>query len=225
MKLILPFIFVICFVGKGFSQVENQNKSKTIPAVESKKDSSDVIVIKPLDLNKKDNSDFNGMNVPSIAPKLEMPKKEFSMLPKEQFGNPGELFEKRFQNKSNAIKRELNLGTKGSKTDQFFGEIKTKSKYVRVMYRDYGEQDGDLIRVYVNDNILEYRVLLANAYGGFEFELKQGQNVFDFLAINEGYLVPNTAQFQIVDDSGNILASDMWALSEGVKATIVITKE
>ncbi|MFH4969101.1 hypothetical protein V8G61_12920 [Gaetbulibacter sp. M240] len=225
MKSVLPLILVILFVAKSFAQIENQNKSKTIPAIESKKDSSDVIVVKPIIPEKKDNSGLNGMNVPSVLPKFEMPQKSFSMLPQEQFGNPGELFDKRFQNKSNDIKRELNLGTKGSKTDQFFGEIKTKSKKVRVRYRDYGEQDGDLIRVFINNNVLQYRVLLANAFGGFEIDLKEGQNVFDFLAINEGYLVPNTAHFQIIDEDGNVLASDMWALSQDVKATIIITKE
>ncbi|AUP77416.1 hypothetical protein C1H87_01245 [Flavivirga eckloniae] len=147
------------------------------------------------------------------------------MFPQEEFGNPGELYEEQIKRKVNAIKEEQGLGTKGSKVDLYFGDIKTKSKYVYVQYRDYGQVDGDLIRVSVNDEIVEYRVSLSGGFGGFKLTLKEGFNKIDFLALHEGYTLPNTAHFRIIDDQNNILASDLWALSIDVKATIIVVKE
>src|SRR5690606_41185848 len=60
------------------------------------------------------------------------------------FGNPGELYTKQLDRHLDNIKHEMYLGSKGSEVDVYFGEIKTKSAYVMIQYRDYGAQDGDL---------------------------------------------------------------------------------
>ena len=99
------------------------------------------------------------------------------------------------------------------------------NKFIRVLYRDFGLEDGDLISVSVNDELINPRVLLTNGYKGFKLDLVQGFNKIDFLALNEGYALPNTAEFQVIDDLGNTIASNMWNLSTGVKATIIIVKE
>lgn len=224
MKLYLSFFTFIVFTLASFAQIDSENKSISIPAVETEKDSADVSPILPNNpINN--NQSINELNTPKVSSSLNLPKKEFSMFPEEKFGNPGEQYKKRLDEFSNEIKSELHLGTIGSKTDQYFGDFITKSKYVRVLYRDYGAEDGDLVRVSVNNEIIEYRVLLTNSFKGFKIDLKEGSNVIDFLALTEGYALPNTAHFRVVDDQNNVIASDLWALSIDVKGSINIIKE
>jgi len=67
--------------------------------------------------------------------------------------------------------------------------------------------------------------MLTNAIQGCKIDLKEGFNKIDFLALTEGYLMPNTAFFKVVDDQQNVITSNYWALSINVKATIIIVKE
>ena len=216
------FFLLIFFSLSINAQIDNKKKSVAIPAVESKKDSADVSALTP---SKPIKNNTFGMRKPNVSPNLEQPKKEFSMFPQEKFGNPGELYEDKINQKSEDLKSEMGLGTKGSKTDQYFGDFKTQSKFIRVIYRDFGQEDGDYVRILINDEILEYRVMLTNGNKSFKLMLKEGFNKIDFLALNEGYVMPNTASFQVIDDQGNKISGNNWNLSEGVKATIIIVKE
>ena len=222
MKFYASFLILFLFALATHAQIDSKNKSTSIPAVKSKKDSADV---KPLLPSKPiKNNTVNGMSVPKTNTALNFPKKEFSMFG-EKFGNPGELYENRLNKKTKDLKTEMGLGAKGSTTDQYFGDFKTKSKFVKVVYRDFGLQDGDYIRVLINDEILEFRVLLTNSTKGFRLDLKEGFNKIDFMALNEGYAMPNTAEFKVIDDKGNVIAGNRWNLSTGVKATIIVVKE
>lgn len=223
MKFYFSFLIFFIFSLSVFSQIDNKKRSISIPAVESEKDSTDIKKILPSIPEAETKG--NTLNVPKISPNLNLPKKEFSMFPQEVFGNPGELFQKSLDKKSQVIKNEMDLGNVGSAVDVFFGDYKTKSKSIKILYRDYGEEDGDLIRISINDEIIEYRVLLINAFKGFKIELRPGLNKIEFLALDEGYLLPNTAHFRIVDDRGMILATDLWALKADVKGVINIVKE
>lgn len=220
----IKFLFILLFLLSFTisAQIDSKKKSITIPAIESKKDSSNSLNLKPL--NSKENNSFSGLTIPKTNSDFNLPKKEFSMFG-ETFGNPGELYEKRLTKNIESIKEEMYLGPKGSTTDQYFGDFKTKSKYVYVMYSDYGEQDGDYINVSVNDEIINPRVMLTNASKGFKLDLKEGFNKIDFTALSEGYLLPNTAYFRVIDENQIEITSNYWALSVNVKASIIIVKE
>ena len=51
------------------------------------------------------------------------------------------------------------------------------------------------------------------------------ESILFSLALNQGESGPNTAEFQVYDDKGNLVSSKQWNLLTGVKATIVVTKE
>lgn len=222
MKFYASFLILCFFALTGHSQIDSKNKSTSIPAVKSKKDSANV---KPLLPSKPIKSNtLNGMSVPKTNTTLNFPKKEFSMFG-EKFGNPGELYEKRLKKLEKEIIKEEGLGTKGSKVDVFFGDYRTKSEYIYIYYRDYGEIDGDIIRVLINDEIIELRVILTGAFKGFKYYLKEGNNKIDFLALDEGYTLPNTAHFRVLDDQKHLIATDLWALKIDIKGTINIIKE
>jgi len=227
LKLYFSIAVLLLFVCSAHAQIDSRNNSFSIPAIETHEDSSNTVEANPIKpvIPENNQSSLEGLSSPNQTSQFNFPKKEFSMTDMEQFGNPAELYQDRLDKHMNDIKEEMFLGTMGSSVDQHFGEFKTKSKFIYVQYRDYGRQDGDLIRIFVNNEMVNPRVLLTNSFKGFVLDLKVGRNVIDFLAINEGYALPNTAHFRVLDENKNVIASDMWALSTNVKATIVIIKE
>jgi len=207
------FVFII-FTASAFSQIDSRNNSISIPAIESPKDSIENSAITPQKpINTSDN-DFKSLNTPKVSTNLNLPKKEFSMFPKEKFGNEDiKLSPEEIEQRN------------GSLTDQFLGDFKSKAKFVNVVYRDHGYVDGDIIQVLVNDDVIHARVFLSGGFKGFKLDLQPGFNKIDFLALNQGSSGPNTAEFRVVDDAGNLVSANQWNLAKGVKATIIVMKE
>lgn len=114
---------------------------------------------------------------------------------------------------------------KAFRKNQYLGDFKTKSKKVTISYRDHQAEDGDEVRIWVNDRILKSRIYLSNRSQGFELELKPGFNKIEFEALNQGNSGPNTAEFTVVDDSNSVISSNRWDLATGFKASIIIVKE
>ncbi len=109
--------------------------------------------------------------------------------------------------------------------DQYLGDFKTSATIATFMYRDHEFVDGDMIRVYVNDEIVVSQARLEGSFKGFDVKLQDGFNKVDFQAINQGSSGPNTAQLNIYDNIGNLLASYEWNLLTGNKATAIVVKQ
>ena len=43
--------------------------------------------------------------------------------------------------------------------------------------------------------------------------------------VKQGEAGPNTAELLVLDEGGNVIAQEYWALATGVKATIIVVKE
>lgn len=221
MKPYVLLLFLITLTLSTQAQIDNKKNSISIPAIESKKDSA---VISP-SIPKKENNVF-GINNPKVAPNLELPKKEFSMFPEEEFGNPGELY----SNKLDKIEKDLlpeGYGSNGgAKEDVFWGDYYTESSYVLLMVKDHGAIDGDLLRIFVNDDVLVSDIYLNSNFKSYKLDLlNEGVYKIDFYAINEGSMLPNTAAYKILDQWGNVITGVVEGLSEGVKITVNIVKE
>lgn len=109
--------------------------------------------------------------------------------------------------------------------NMYLGDIKTNGKFVGIVYRDHEYVDGDRIKVYLNEVVVEPNVFLTAAFKGINLDLKKGFNRIDFEALNQGTSGPNTAQVNVYDDQGKLIHSNMWNLSTGSKATIIVVKE
>jgi hypothetical protein len=109
--------------------------------------------------------------------------------------------------------------------DQFLGEVKTGANFVNVKYRDHEYVDGDMIRVYVNEDIVQSSVYLGGSFGGFTLRLEEGVNKIEFEALNQGSSGPNTAELHVYDENGLIISAKEWNLLTGGRATIFVTKE
>jgi hypothetical protein len=62
---------------------------------------------------------------------------------------------------------------------------------------------------------------LTSSYRRVAVDLKEGRNIVDIVALNQGDSGPNTAEFVIYDDKGRVVSSKEWNLLTGVKARIV----
>ncbi|WP_290626484.1 hypothetical protein [Altibacter sp.] len=109
--------------------------------------------------------------------------------------------------------------------DQHLGDVRTKSGIVSILYRDHEYVDGDNIRVFVNEDIVQSNVMMSGSFGGIHITLESGFNRIEFLALNQGTSGPNTAELHVYDEHGKLISAKEWNLLTGDKATIVIVKE
>lgn len=222
MKIKFSLLGFLLFSFYSYSQFDNGNKSvqispiKNTPISKSKSTSSKFSPTSPITPNFKD--------VPlNKEPEIIFQKiggsKPIDLTMKNDFVNPGAVYQEKLNKNSDgevlqAFRRNQNLG-----------DFKTKSLFVKILCRDNQFVDGDRVRIYINDLIIQENVLLEADYQVFEITLKNGFNKIDIEAINQGSSGPNTAEFQVVDDKGASISVNQWNLSTGFKATIVIVKE
>lgn len=116
--------------------------------------------------------------------------------------------------------------TKGKlKTSQNLGTIESNTEFVRIEYRDFGLVDGDRVKVYLNEKVIDSNVHLDGLYYTIHIKLeKKGYNKIDIEAINQGIYGPNTAEFVIYDDKGNVISHKSWNLKTEQIATLGIVK-
>jgi len=116
-------------------------------------------------------------------------------------------------------------GSKEHFGDMYLGDVKSNGKFVGVICRDHEFVDGDRVKIYVNDHVVDHNVLLTGSFKGINVDLQKGFNRLDFEALNVGSSPPNTAQVDVYDDQGQLIYSNKWLLSAGAKATLIITKD
>ena len=204
---------------QGFSQnPDAEKKSIKIPAEENK----DSTTVSPVPIKPKEEQNlsktFGTINNKPLT--IEKRKEEFSMIEKSNLRDPGELFEERWNKK--AVEQGIKME---SMSDQFLGDFKSNGGHVNIMCRDHEFPDGDLVRVFVNDEVFIPTLLLSSGYKSFDVPLTVGFNKITFLALNQGDSGPNTAEFVVYDDNGVLVSSKRWNLLTGVKATIIVTKD
>lgn len=226
MKQFLIFLFSIFLAVNSYGQSEFNPKFKAIPPLNVKPKPKKETTPPPADLPKIVTPNIlDNTNIFNTKPKVDnsfeigSPENNFSMTPTNKFVNPGDLVKDRLNKKAD------NEYMVVFRRNQDLGSFKTKSLTVNVSYRDYGEVDGDQIRVLLNDKTIATSVYLDSNFEGFDITLVEGFNKIDFEALNQGRLGPNTAEFRVYDDKGNLISASQWNLATGFKATIIITKE
>lgn len=106
------------------------------------------------------------------------------------------------------------------KSNFSLGTIKSTTKTVRVECRDYSFVDGDIIKIYLNQQPLENNVVLKGGNTYIYLDLKDGYNRIDFQALNQGLSGPNTAELRLYDANGYLISSNEWNLLTGETATL-----
>ena len=203
---------------------DKEKKSIRIPAVESKKETDSTpqkIKVAPKEKpnSEKDSLKSNGQDAELKKFIIKESEKPFSMMEDDGLRSAGEIFEERWN------KQAEQIGLRRTMSDQFLGEHRIDSKFVNIVCRDHEYPDGDRVRILVNEEIVHLNVLLTSQYRRLQIDLAEGINKIDILALNQGDSGPNTAEFIVYDDKGNVVSSKEWNLLTGVKATIVFVNE
>ena len=107
----------------------------------------------------------------------------------------------------------------------YLGDVKTSSAFVGIVCRDHEYVDGDRVKIYANDKVIDPNILLTGSFKGVNLTLDKGFNRLDFEALNQGTSGPNTAQVDVYDDMGKLIYSNKWLLSTGSKASLIIVKD
>lgn len=209
----------------SFGQVDREKKSIRIPAELSKKKKDSTpnkIKVEPKNkpsLTNIDKSKVNGLSVESKKFVIKKSEKPFSMFENDGLKDPGQIFEERWK------KQAAEIGLIQVMSDQFLGEHRIDSKFVNIVCRDHEYPDGDRVQIILNDSIVHQNILLTGSYRRVQIDLVNGLNKIDILALNQGESGPNTAEFVVYDDKGNLVSSKEWNLLTGVKATIIFRNE
>ncbi len=219
MKLFLQIflIFVSFGVTAQFEMPKRKIGFKAIPpkvnpniSISPNKTSSDAIKFESKFLKNNSNLWQSVSTLPKIG--------ESTSQSKEEPKNASELYTDRFNKKEGVVEERF-------KSDTFLGEFKTGSKTIKIGCRDHEAVDGDRVRIWLNGNVIANDITLESAFRELFFELNQGFNVIEFEALNQGESGPNTAQFVMFDDKNKLVTSNIWNLTTGVKAKVIIVKE
>ncbi len=231
MKQILFFIIIsITISSKSYSQIEFSKKFKAIPL----KNSAPKIkkVVPP-------ETEIPQIYTPNVfkSPEIKTPssvliigeKNTINMTPKNDFINPGDVYMDKMEKDLNKtlVKQGLREDSRFLvKIDVNFGEIRTKSKYFVIKFRDFGQIDGDLARSSLNGAVVEEKLVMKENFQEFKIFFREGINTFEIEALNKGLLGGNTAEFQIYDAEGKFIKSDFWEnWDAGIKGKFIIVKE
>lgn len=76
-------------------------------------------------------------------------------------------------------------------------------KFVLELF-DQGKIDGDKVRILHNGKIILDNYQLLRERKRIEVALKDGQNIFEIIALNEGDVAPNTAVLELIDGEQKI---------------------
>lgn len=214
MRAVLFFIFFITF--SAYSQID-YNKSISIPSL-------DAPVNTPAPTKE---TDLDNIYVPAFGETKSKSNKWSIVAPEgvvfgkqgESFADPSEKHTKKMNEKPG---HESSVAAKGN---QYFGEFRNNGKFVNLKFRDFGLEDGDKIKISLNDVVVYPSITLTNNFYILDLQLKPGFNKIDFEALNQGFSGPNTAEFHVFDDKGKLIAANQWNLATGFKASVMIIKE
>lgn len=234
MKQLLVFFLILVLSSNAFGQVEFNSRPIKIAPIKAKP--------KKVETPKSNTTKFElpkiiapnvfkETNIFGTKPKVNtdfaigVQEPNFSFIQKNKFQHKlGDVYQAKMQKDLHKTLHENDSPL--VREDKYFGEYKTKSKYYVVKYRDFIAVDGDLVRVYQNDEVIMNAIEMNSFYNEFKIILIEGINKIEFVAVNTGTSGGNTAEFQIYDDQGNHFNSYYWDnLATGFKGKLIIFKE
>lgn len=166
-----------------------------------------------LNINKKLNTDAVNKSLNKYAVK----KNENFLM--ETLPEDRDITGRRYLNNQDVTHKRLGNGMD-------LGTVSTTSKVVRVVCRDHSYVDGDIIKIYINEQSLENNVVLKGSSYMVYLDLNEGYNRIDFQALNQGLSGPNTAELLLYDENDNLISAKEWNLLTGAVATLgVIQKQ
>lgn len=218
-------IIVICilFISfNGFSQFENSKKGIRFAPTKKKEAPSKPLDEKTSPAVIKYESSIGEKKDDNLGYSI-LPKKEVKGIMEEEVSTvrkSSELYTEKLQTKMSqeGISKEI------VNSDVFLGEYTVYTKQIAISARDYSAIDGDLVRIWVNGEMVTKQISLESGYQKFDYVLQEGLNIIQIEALNIGLSFPNTGQFTFMDGNGKRITEQFWGLNEGYRAIIKVYK-
>ncbi len=217
MKAIFAFLFSMFVSFQAFSQFELPKKKLSIAPVSSPKGvvspTSSKAITYPSIFDKKDKL-LSGVSLLN-----KKPEEEKSVFEKPTFASPADEYTEK-------MNKQVTDGKIYDyyKKDYLLATYKCSTSKAKFALKDFGEPDGDVVRIWLNDELVINAFNLESGFREIELKLRDGQNLLVIEALNEGMVSPNTAQFTIFNDKGEVIGNNLSGLLTHVKATIIINK-
>ena len=209
MNFKIIIVAILCFSQFSWAQDDSPFKSKKLK----------LNWDQPPAIATEAGAETPGIPYKSILDKDDSYLKKYSLFEKKN--ETSSLLEKKseYKNPGDAYKAKLNKEiNEGSKVDVFFGKFIVETPRIKLMTRDFADPDGDRVRVILDDVVVIMNITLESAFQTHYIDLKEGDNLLDILALNQGLSGPNTATFAIYDDNDNLITTNDWNLNTGLAA-------
>ncbi len=214
MKNTFLLIFTLFYTLHSFAQYDDHTKGSGSLNIQAKATKTRIKATKEYTIeNTKKNKIVSLNNTAAKYLKNKNNSKSAVMIPKPE---RGVYTKKIFQGKDLTFAKR--------KTTSELGTISTKSKKIVIECRDHSLVDGDIISVFVNDVLYRSNIILKNNFFVIDVDLNMGYNKIDFLAKNQGYSGPNTAEFVVYDIHGNLIFKQGWNINTGESATFGVIR-
>jgi hypothetical protein len=187
--------------SKRKAVLQNNNPSPTIPS---------AIKFESSYFQNKEDKFLDGL--PAIPKVGEAQPKTYPLI------SPSDDYTQKFnqQLKEDGISPEL------YNRDVSLGSFIVYTQGITIGARDYGAIDGDLVRIWLNGELISNQIYLESNFKNIALQLKKGGNIIEIEALNYGELSPNTGQFNFFDDNKELITVQYWNLGIGYKARIAI---
>ena len=227
-QLIGVFFFIACFSEQMSSQNESSFKTDTTKIANLFFDGQKVI--KPLNLTLIDPSQSNSIlnfkpnqfligfkpNAQNYFDPFNTRKKSVNFMSSPKKVDSDILVKKHFNGKD--------MSNVKLTSDYSLGTLQSTSKSIRIEVRDHSLVDGDRIKIYVNEHLINSNIMLSGLSRIINVNLIKGYNRIDIEAINEGYSGPNTAELRVFDENGTLISSQEWNILTGQRATLGVIR-
>lgn len=217
MKAIFTLFILTLISFEGYSQFELPKKTLKIAPV-----TNPTGEIAP--------TSSKSIKYPSIFDKKDKLLEGISILNKKPEESKSVMESEKFETQSTEYTARMNKKKDGEfsqkfKSDSFLGQYRVGTKIVSIACRDHEYPDGDVVRIWLNDQIAVNSILLDVDFKEVFLELNEGINKIEIEALNQGESGPNTAQFIMYDANKGIITNNKWNLGTGAKAKLIILKE
>lgn len=216
MQRFLFYIFVFIGLQLCNAQPETARKTLRIKAKEIGKideNSSSILELSPI----------RGLTTKDVKITMGIPPIDGFSKRERSISAPRDVVDPTWEIKQKFSENQKDVSKYGK--DYYLGNIKTKSKYIRIVCRDHEYEDGDRIKLMLNKVVLHPNIVLRNSGYVMDIELDEGLNSIQFYALNEGTSSPNTAELKVYDENGSIIGSGQWLLTTGYKANLMVLRQ
>lgn len=221
----LPFILMSWMMPLVAQNIENSTKTKSTSFLSDYKNniksfsislSDKVAKLPPIaaPINNKARFIPNDKNLYDFF--NQKPKNNFSITNNKTVED--DVIERKYFNGKETTNQK-------NETDFSLGTIYSNSKFVTIEFRDFQLVDGDRIKVYLNEKIINSNIRLDDVAYIIKIDLINGYNKIDIKALNSGFSGPNTAELSVFDDKGMLISIQKWNIETGQYATLSVIKK